>query len=165
MFKPIDANTIHVLNYRPSSTAATSATINTGTNTTQAIVSDSLAGSYAGTKTVQITCFDYTTDTATGDGKGYFHIPASLNGMNLVAVHAEVITAGTTGTTDIQIHNVTQAADMLSTKLTIDSGETGSDTAATPGMNMPLVSDNVLKYSGDSSSLIFSRLPSLVTTS
>ena len=50
--------------------------------------------------------------------------------MDLVDVHAEVITAGTTGTTDIQIHNVTQAADMLSTKLTIDSGETGSDTAA-----------------------------------
>jgi hypothetical protein len=50
--------------------------------------------------------------------------------MNLVEVHAEVITAGTTGTTDIQIHNVTQAADMLSTKITIDSAETGSDTAA-----------------------------------
>ena len=45
-------------------------------------------------------------------------------------VHAEVITAGTTGTTDIQIANVTQAADMLTTKITIDSGETGSDTAA-----------------------------------
>ena len=51
--------------------------------------------------------------------------------MNLVDVHAEVITAGTTGTTDIQIANVTQVADILSTKLTIDSGETGSDTAAT----------------------------------
>lgn len=45
--------------------------------------------------------------------------------------HAEVITAGTTGTTDIQIYNVDNAVDMLSTKLTIDSAETGSDTAAT----------------------------------
>ena len=51
--------------------------------------------------------------------------------MNLVEVHAEVITAGTTNTTDIQIANVTDSVDMLSTKLTIDSGETGSDTAAT----------------------------------
>lgn len=51
--------------------------------------------------------------------------------MNLVRVHARVITAGTTGTTDIQIANVTDAVDMLSTKLTIDSAATGSDTAAT----------------------------------
>ena len=110
---------------------ADASTLNTGTSTTAVPTADSLAGSYAGTKIVAVTCFDYTTDTATGDGKGYFHIPASVGGMDLVSVHAEVITAGTTGTTDIQIHNVTQAADMLSTKLTIDSGETGSDTAAT----------------------------------
>lgn len=80
---------------------------------------------------VQIVVTEYATATATGDGQAYFHIPADLNGMNLVEVHAEVITAGTTGTTDIQIANVTQAADMLTTKITIDSAETGSDTAAT----------------------------------
>lgn len=78
--------------------------------------------------------FDSTTDVATGNGKIYFHVPAKLNGMNLVTVHAEVITAGTTNTTDIQIANVTQTADMLSTVLTVDSGETGSDTAATPAV-------------------------------
>jgi hypothetical protein len=32
---------------------------------------------------------------------------------------------------DIQIYNIDNALDMLSTKLTIDSAETGSDTAAT----------------------------------
>ncbi len=73
---------------------------------------------------------DTGTDVATGDGKADFHVPSTLNGMNLVDVHAEVITAGTTNTTDIQIANVTQSADMLSTKLTIDSAESGSDTAA-----------------------------------
>ena len=52
-----------------------------------------------------------------------------LDGMNLGAVHARVITAGTTGTTDIQVRNVTGTADMLSTVITIDSGDTGSDTA------------------------------------
>lgn len=36
-----------------------------------------------------------------------------------------------TNTTDIQIANVTDSVDILSTKLTIDSAETGSDTAAT----------------------------------
>ena len=77
---------------------------------------------------------DYTTAVTTGDGKFYTHTPPELDGFDLVYVHAEVITAGTTGTTDIQIHNVTQAADMLSTKLTIDSGQTGSDTAVTPAV-------------------------------
>lgn len=86
------------------------------------------------TRSAQFVVYDFATDNATGDGKFYFHIPSVLNGMNLVGVHAEVITAGTTGTEDIQIHNVTGAADMLSTKLTIDSGETGSDTAATPAV-------------------------------
>lgn len=81
--------------------------------------------------TVELIVFDFTTSVATGDGKAYVTIPTKLNGMNLDKVHARVITAGTTGTTDIQIHNVTDTVDMLSTKLTIDSGETGSDTAAT----------------------------------
>ena len=87
-----------------------------------------------GARTVQMVVFDFGTATATGDGKFYFHVPAALNGMNLTEVHAEVITAGTTGTLDIQVHNVTDTADMLSTKLTVDSGETGSDTAATPAV-------------------------------
>lgn len=78
---------------------------------------------------VQIVVTDFTTDVATGNGQFYFHIDPSMVG-DLIDVHAEVITAGTTGTTDIQIHNLTQAADMLSTVITIDSSETGSDTAA-----------------------------------
>jgi hypothetical protein len=70
------------------------------------------------------------TTCATGDGKAYLHIPADLDGLSLVEVHAENETAGTTGTMSIQFRNVTQAVDMLSTLLTIDTGETGSDTAA-----------------------------------
>lgn len=81
--------------------------------------------------TVVIQLLDGAFSIATGDGKAYFTIPEELNGMNLVGVHARVVTAGTTGTTDIQIRNVTDSVDMLSTKLTIDSDETGSDTAAT----------------------------------
>jgi len=113
---------------------ATTAEVDTGTDAVRAVSPDSLAGSYAGTKSVQMVVFDFGTDTATGDGKFYFHVPAALDGMDLVAVHAEVITAGTTNTLDIQIHNVTDTVDMLSTKLTIDSTETGSDTAATPAV-------------------------------
>jgi len=77
-----------------------------------------------------------TTDCATGDGKAYFHVPNALTGYNVTDVHAECITAGVTGTMDIQLRNVTQAADILSTKLTINSTETGSDTAAPPGIDV-----------------------------
>lgn len=80
---------------------------------------------------VQFYVVEGASSVSTGDGKFYFKAPAQIDGMNLTGVHAEVITAGTTGTTDIQIHNVTGAVDMLTTKLTIDSAETGSDTAAT----------------------------------
>lgn len=73
----------------------------------------------------------YATATAVGDGAVFFAIPPQLNGMNLVSVRAGVITAGTTNTTDIQIRNVTDGQDMLSTKITIDSTETTTDTAAT----------------------------------
>lgn len=110
---------------------ATSAETNTGTDAGRAVSPDGLAGSNFGIRYVSAVVVDFGTATATGDGKFYFHIPPAMDGMNLVYVHAEVITAGTTGTTDIQIHNVDNALDMLSTKLTIDSGETGSDTAAT----------------------------------
>lgn len=110
---------------------ATSAETTTGTDTGRAITPDGLAGSDYGKRIVGIQVFDSATDTATGDGKAFFRVPSALNGYNLVGVAANVYTAGTTGTTDIQIRNVTDSQDMLSTKLTIDSGETDSSTAAT----------------------------------
>lgn len=107
--------------------------LNTGTDTSRAITPDVFAGSNFGTQVVQIMVFNDSEDVATGDGAGdvFFRIPSTMNGMDLVAVAAMVDGAGTTGTTDIQIHNVTQAADMLTTKITIDSAETDSSTAAT----------------------------------
>lgn len=110
---------------------ATATETTTGTDTGRAVTPDGLAGSDFGIRYAQLVLFDFTTAVTTGNGASYFHVPAAFDGMNLVEVHAEVITAGTTGTSDIQINNVTQVADMLTTKLTIDSGETGSDTAAT----------------------------------
>lgn len=128
-------------------------TVNTGTSTTAVPTADSLAGSYAGTKSIQMVVFDFATDVATGDGKFYFRVPPALNGMDIVNVHADVITAGTTGTTDIQLHNVTDAVDILSTKLTIDSTETGSDTAATAAVintaNDDLATNDIIRVDVD----------------
>jgi hypothetical protein len=94
-------------------------------------------------KSVQIEVFGPATVNSTGDGKAYFRVPTGLNGMNLVAVNANVIAAGTTGTLNIDIARCaattagaictgtgTSISDMLSTNLTIDSGENDTATAA-----------------------------------
>lgn len=92
------------------------------------------SGKFRKPTVVGLEVFSSATNTATGDGKRFFRVPAELNGMNLTGVAGTVYTAGTTNTTDIQIRNKTDSVDMLSTKLTIDSGETDSSTAATPAV-------------------------------
>lgn len=67
----------------------------------------------------------------TGDGKAYYRVPSTIGGKNLVAVAAALTTVSSSGIPTVQIANVTQAADMLTTKLTIDASETDSSTAAT----------------------------------
>lgn len=117
--------------------SASTSEINTGTDATKTVTPDALAGSNFGKRSSSFTVIDYTTNCATGDGKLYFRIPSALNGMNLVSVHAGVVTAGTTNTMDVQIARMRPASastyttvDMLSTKLTIDSAEMGSQDAA-----------------------------------
>jgi hypothetical protein len=86
---------------------------------------------------IELMPFDLDTDVEVGDGAGgvFFRVPAWMNGFNVTAVAAANGTAGTgTGATTIQLRNVTQAADILSTALTIDSTETDSSTAATPAV-------------------------------
>jgi hypothetical protein len=109
---------------------ATTAEINTGTDTARMVTPDGLAGSIHGEKTIQMVVIDFATALTTGDGKFYFHVPSTLNGFNIVDVHAEVITAPVGSTIIIQLHNLTATADILTTLLTIDASETGSDTAA-----------------------------------
>jgi len=94
-------------------------------------------------KSVQAVVFDFGTATATGDGKFYFRIPSTLNGYNLTAVQANTITDGTTGTINIDLAKCvattaldictgtgTTITDMLSTNMTIDTGENDTATAA-----------------------------------
>ena len=92
---------------------------------------------------IQCVVFDFATDIAEGNGKFYLHIPAGLNGMNLVEVHSEVITAGNGSTVDVQLHNVTHTADMLSTSLTINSTKHGSDEAGTTAAVINTSEDDV----------------------
>jgi hypothetical protein len=111
---------------------ATAAEITTGTDATRAVAPDQLAASDFGKRVVGVQVVYATTNTATGDGQAFVRIPSVLNGYNLVAVAAHVYAAGTTNTTDIQLRRVRSgsAVDMLSTKITIDSTEVDTLTAA-----------------------------------
>jgi len=51
--------------------------------------------------------------------------------MNLVDADAAVYTVSSSGTPTVQIHNLTDTQDMLSTLITIDANEYSSYTAAT----------------------------------
>lgn len=83
------------------------------------------------TRVLQIVVTDPNGDAlTTGDGKAYARVNLVMNGMNLTAVAAHVTTVSSSGTPTIQVHNVTQAADMLSTRITIDANEKDSSTAA-----------------------------------
>ena len=93
-------------------------------------------------RTIIIKVLPDAIPTYIGNGIAAITIPLALNDLYLSGVAgtlgAHVYTAGTTGTTDIMLHNLTNAQDMLSTVITIDSGETDSSTAATA----PVVNSN-----------------------
>jgi hypothetical protein len=78
--------------------------------------------------------FQLNTDIAlnTGDDAVRFRIPSGLNGFDIKSV--AMSRKSGTGILTVQIRNVTDGVDVLSTKLTVDSGETDSDTAATPAV-------------------------------
>ena len=110
---------------------ATSAEINTSTDADRAITPDQLAASNYGIRYVQIMAVAKATALTVTDGLAYFHVPAGLDGMDLVEVHAEVFTAPVGSTATFEISNNGASTQMLSTNITIDAGETGSDSAAT----------------------------------
>lgn len=92
-------------------------------------------------ETIVIACSDMTTAITTGTTKAYWVAPWACT---LTAVKATLATAGT-GTTTIDINEGAGAGtSMLSTKLTIDSTETDSATAATAAV----ISDSSIAADG-----------------
>lgn len=97
-------------------------------------------------RTLIVKCVADGIGPAVGNGITHITIPSTLNGKNLLSVEAHVYTAGTGGSlTNIQIHNLTDAQDILSTPITIDLNEKDSSTAATP----PVISGNNNVSTGD----------------
>ena len=92
------------------------------------------------TKPVSFYVIQATTAVTTGDGKAYFGIPSTMNGMNLISATATVITTSSSGTPTVQLARGRQSAattahtfaDMLSTRITIDALDYDSANATAP---------------------------------
>ena len=67
-----------------------------------------------------------------GDDAYHWRVPFVISNWNLYSVAAA--RAGGTGVLTLQVRNITAGVDMLSTRVTVDSGETDSSTAATPAV-------------------------------
>ena len=85
-------------------------------------------------RTLVIKCVADTVAPATGNGITHITIPSTLDGKNLYSAQAHVYTVGTGSLTTVQLHNLTDGQDMLSTAITIDASEKDSSTAATPSV-------------------------------
>lgn len=115
---------------------ATAAEVDTGTDAGRAVSPDGLAGSNFGIKYI-IVQLNSTTALTTAE-KAYFRLPPAFTGMNLISVEANVGTgaagSSSSGLPTFTIKNVTAAAQILSTSLTIDAGEYSSVDATTPAV-------------------------------
>ncbi|MDQ5886056.1 MAG: hypothetical protein QG628_453 [Patescibacteria group bacterium] len=114
-------------------------TYNSGTQTVGISVGTSAGTVAAGDdaritqKDIQILVTDpLGSDLAVGDGKAYFTVPLSMNGLTIQSVHASVTTVSSSGTPTIQIARIRSGTpvDVLSTAVTIDVSENSSYTAA-----------------------------------
>ena len=84
-------------------------------------------------RTMIIKCVADGIGPSVGNGITHVTIPSTLNDKKLSNAEAHVYTVGTGGSiTNVQLHNLTDAVDMLSTPITIDLNEKDSSTAATP---------------------------------
>ena len=83
-------------------------------------------------RTLVVKCVADTIGPTVGNGITHVTIPSTLDGKNLQSAQAHVYTAGTGSLTTVQLHNLTDGQDMLSTPITIDASEKDSSTAATP---------------------------------
>lgn len=79
-----------------------------------------------------IKVIDDATTLTTGDGKVIVPVPLELDNTQVIGAHAFLSTVSSSGAVTVQVRNVTDSVDVLSTAITIDQSEYDSYTAATP---------------------------------
>ena len=104
-------------------------------------------------RTLIVKCVADNIGPSVGNGITHVTIPSPLNSRKLQNAEAHVYTVGTGGSiTTVQLHNLTDAVDMLSTAITIDLNEKDSSTAATPhviGANNTVTTGDVIRIDVD----------------
>ena len=104
-----------------------------GTGTTRSILPTNVTPFVE--RTLIVKCVNDNIGPSAGNGITHVTIPSTLNNRKLQSAEAHVYTVGTGGNiTTVQLHNLTDAVDMLSTPITIDLNEKDSSTAATPSV-------------------------------
>jgi len=102
---------------------------------------------------VEVEVFAHDVAVATGNGQAQWIVPSSINGYDLTGIEAGVHTASSSGVVTVQIHNLTDTVDKLSTAITVDANEYSSNTAATPPVidtdNDDVVTDDRIRIDVD----------------
>ena len=95
---------------------------------------------------------DGASSLSTGDGKLYILIPSVLNGWDLTSTNAGVGTAGSTGTTTVQIARIRGGAtvDMLSGLISIASGDTVGTAGTINTSNDDVATNDLIRIDVDS---------------
>lgn len=79
----------------------------------------------------EIKVFADDEEVEVGNGAFIFAIPIDLDRARLRYANAFLTTSGS-GDTEVMIHNIGVGTDMLSSPITIDSGELNAETSASP---------------------------------
>lgn len=95
-------------------------------------------------RAIELKIFDDATVIASGIGKLIFCIPELYDGYEIIQVDSFVTTVSSSGAVSVQILNITDSVNVLSTETSIDQSELTSFTAATPS-----VIDNPTVATGD----------------
>lgn len=96
-------------------------------------LASTVVATYDKPQTVTVLISPADSAASTGDGKAIYRIPPEMYGHNIVGVKAFAGTAGTTNSCTIQIarDRAGSVVDVLSTAITIETGERSSEDATT----------------------------------
>ena len=124
---------------------ATTAEMDTGTDTGRAMGVNEFNDSDWGTKEVGLEVFGSTTNVVTGNGTTGIPISASMDGFNVVGVLCTVHTKGITGATTVVVRKRTGGvdSDVLSTGVTIGDEFFASDGTIDTGEDDVATGDNL----------------------
>lgn len=119
------------------------------------------------TRQIYLKVFEHVTAVQSGDGKLYFTVPQALNGTEIKAVHIALYEASTDGAISVQLYNLTDTVDVLSTAATIDEGKKNSYTAAVQpvvnAVNAALATGDILRVDVDGAGVGAKGLDVIVT--